>query len=155
MELITPINRQCWSHVYQTEEDQFLIRLLSLRPTWYRKGPLASPEEIDGPALETLVFHELQATVQNLGLGHDLYYWRTSGGMEVDFVLYGQRGIIAFEMKRKRRLSGRDLGGLRGFLNDYPMTRAFVLYGGDDPSFFDPIPALPIADALCHLPDLL
>jgi predicted AAA+ superfamily ATPase len=119
------------------------------------RGPLDAPEQIDGAALESLVFQELRATVHNLGLGYDLYYWRTSGGMEVDFVLYGPRGIVAFEVKRKRRLSGHDLRGLRGFLDDYPMAKAFVLYGGDDPAFSDPIRALPLADALRYLPDLL
>jgi predicted AAA+ superfamily ATPase len=119
------------------------------------RGPLDAPEEIDGAALETLVFQELRATVQNLGLAYDLYYWRTPGGMEVDFVLYGPRGIIAFEVKRKRRLSGHDLRGLRGFLDDYPEAKAFLLYGGDHRQFFDPIQALPIAEALPALPELL
>lgn len=119
------------------------------------RGPLDMPEQIDGAALETLVFQELRATIHNLGLGYDLYYWRTAGGMEVDFVLYGPRGIVALEVKRKRRLSGHDLRGLRGFLDDYPMAKAFVLYGGDHPAHFDPIRVLPISDALRDLPSLL
>jgi predicted AAA+ superfamily ATPase len=119
------------------------------------RGPLDAPEQIEGAALEALVFHELRATTQNLGLGYDLYYWRTAGGMEVDFVLYGPRGIVALEVKRKRRLSGHDLRGLRGFLADYPMAKAFVLYGGDHPAYLDPIRALPFADALRDLPELI
>jgi hypothetical protein len=75
--------------------------------------------------------------------------------MEVDFVLYGPRGIVALEVKRKRRLSGHDLRGLRGFLADYPMAKAFVLYGGDHPAYLDPIRALPFADALRDLPELI
>jgi len=119
------------------------------------RGPLDAPEQIDGAALETLVFQELRATSENLNLGYDLYYWRTAGGMEVDFILYGPRGIVAFEVKRKRRLSGHDLRGLRSFLEDYPMAKAFVLYGGDHAAYFDRISALPIADALRGLPELL
>ncbi|MGD2123346.1 MAG: ATP-binding protein [Gemmatimonadota bacterium] len=119
------------------------------------RGPLDSPELIEGAALETLVFQELRATNENLGLGYELYYWRTHGGSEVDFVLYGPRGIVAVEVKRKRRLSGHDLRGLRRFQEDYPMARAFVLYGGDDPAYFGPIEALPIPTALHRLPDLL
>ncbi len=119
------------------------------------RGPLDAPEQIDGAALETLVFHELRATIHNLELNYDLCYWRTAGGMEVDFVLYGPRGIVAIEVKRKRRLSGHDLRGLRGFLSDYPMAKAFVLYGGDHPAYHDPIRVLPIADALRDLPELL
>ena len=75
--------------------------------------------------------------------------------MEVDLILYGPRGIVAFEVKRRRRLTGHDLRGLRCFLEDYPMAKAFVLCGGDHPSYFDKIVALPIADALRDLPGLL
>jgi predicted AAA+ superfamily ATPase len=119
------------------------------------RGPLDAPEQIDGAALETLVFQELRATSHNLNLGYDLYCWRTAGGMDVDFILYGPGGIVAFEVKRKRRLSGHDLRGLRNFLDDYPMAKAFILYGGDHPAYFDRISALPIADALRDLPELL
>jgi predicted AAA+ superfamily ATPase len=119
------------------------------------RGPLDAPEQIDGAALETLVFQDLRATNQNLDLGYDVYYWRTAGGMEIDFVLYGPRGIVAFEVKRKRRLSGHDLRGLRQFVADYPMAKTFVLYGGDRPAYFDQISALPIEHALRNLPELL
>ncbi len=118
-------------------------------------GPLDEPAQIDGAALETLVFQELRATNENLGLGYDLYFWRTPGGMEIDFVLYGARGIVAIEVKRKRSLSGHDLRGLRTFLNDYPTAVGYVLYGGDHPVHLDAITALPVGDALRRLPELL
>jgi predicted AAA+ superfamily ATPase len=118
-------------------------------------GPLDAPEEIDGVALETLVFQELRALSHNLGYDYALHYWRTQGGMEVDFILYGSRGIVAFEVKRKRRLNGHDLRGLRAFLADYPMAKAYLLYGGEQTAYFDNITALPVADAIRSLGDLL
>jgi transposase InsO family protein len=36
-------------------------------------GPLDASEEIDGPALETLVLEELRATNANLSLGYELF----------------------------------------------------------------------------------
>lgn len=105
-------------------------------------GPLDDPGQIDGVAVETLVFQELRATNQNLGLGYELHYWRTPGGMEVDFVLYGSRGIVAIEVKRKRRLTGHDLRGLRTFQADYPMAKAHVFYGGDHVLHLDSITAM-------------
>jgi predicted AAA+ superfamily ATPase len=118
-------------------------------------GPLDDPGPIEGAAIETLVFQELRATNQNLGLGYQLHYWRTAGGMEVDFVLYGPRGIVAIEVKSRRRLTGHDLRGLRAFLADYPMAKAYVLYGGDQRLHLDGITAQPIAEALRRLPELL
>ena len=69
------------------------------------KGPLDQPEDIDGAALETLVFQELQAHNTLLNLGYTLYYWRTSNNIEVDFVLYGPKGLHAFEIKRTGKVN--------------------------------------------------
>ncbi len=42
------------------------------------KGPLDSPEEIDGAALETLFLAHLRALNDYYHLGYKLYFWRTS-----------------------------------------------------------------------------
>ena len=62
----------------------------AIRPT----GPLDSDTEIDGPALETLVLQELRAINDYLGADYQLYFWRTKNGLEVDFILYGPKGLI-------------------------------------------------------------
>lgn len=98
----------------------------TLRPM----GPLDMPEAVEGIAFETLVFQELNAVNAALNLGYTLYYWRTSNNREVDFVLYGNRGMRAFEVKRTGRVSSSMLGGLKSFLRDYPMAHAYFVYGG-------------------------
>jgi len=98
----------------------------TLRPM----GPLDMPEHIEGAACETLLFQELKALNETLSLGYTLSYWKTSNNIEVDFVLYGQKGIKAFEIKRTRRVSRVMLQGLRAFLKDYPMAKAYFIYGG-------------------------
>lgn len=123
----------------------------ALRP----RGPLDSVEEIDGPAVETLVLEELRATNDNLGLGYDLFHWHTRDHKEVDFVLYGERGLLAFEVKRTARFRDRDLAPLRLFAHDYPMARCFLLYGGREEYAVDGIRVLPLARALPILGRLL
>ena len=71
----------------------------ALRP----RGPLDSDAEIDGPALETLVLAQIRAVNDAMHLGFAIHYWRTSAGAEVDFVLYGERGLYAVECKRSAR----------------------------------------------------
>jgi predicted AAA+ superfamily ATPase len=119
------------------------------------RGPLDTPEEIDGAALETLVFQELRAVNDYFDLGYDLYYWRTATQMEVDFVLYGERGLIAIEVKRTARFRKRDLIGLKTFCQDYPMARAFLIYGGRYRRYEGNIEAVPVQEALPGLYDLL
>ena len=123
----------------------------TLRPT----GPLDMPEAVDGVAIETLLFQELNAINATLNLGYTLYYWRTSNNMEVDFVLYGDRGIRVFEIKRTDKVSKPRLSGLISFLKDYPMAKAYFIYGGKRYMRQEAIEIIPMGDALKKLPDIL
>ncbi len=112
------------------------------------RGPLDSPEEIDGAALETLVHQELRAHIAYRSLNLRLFTWRTGSGVEVDFVAYGEDGLFGIEVKRRRRIRTADLRGLRQFRADYPMARCVVLFGGDRREHRDGIELLPLVEAL-------
>ncbi len=118
-------------------------------------GPLDLPEETDGIGLETLILQELMATNDYENLGYKIYFWRTVGGAEVDFILYGERGLIAIEIKRKSNISSKDLRGLRLFLKDYPGAKAFLLYGGKEKLYYGKITALPIEYFLKNISKVL
>lgn len=123
----------------------------TLRP----RGPLDSAEEIDGAALETLVYQELRALNDYLDLGYSLHYWRTTAGDEVDFVLYGERGLIAIEVKRAAQLRASDFASLRAFADEYPMAKTFLVTGGSKEQREGKIQVFPIADFLQRLPELV
>ncbi|MFZ5471207.1 MAG: ATP-binding protein [Myxococcota bacterium] len=124
-----------------------------LRP----KGPLDIDNELDGAALETLVFQELRATNDALELGYELFFWRTSApaSQEVDFVLYGPRGLKVIEVKRAPRVTREDFRGLRAFLADYSMAEAFLVHGGTSSSFEDGVRVLPVGEFLRTLSKLV
>jgi predicted AAA+ superfamily ATPase len=98
----------------------------TLRP----QGPLDRPEEVEGVALETLVFHELKAINDYLELGYKLHYWRTPLQHEVDFILYGKKTITAIEVKRTGKINTSDLRNMRAFLRDYPNANGYIFYQG-------------------------
>jgi predicted AAA+ superfamily ATPase len=98
----------------------------ALRP----KGPLDSADEVGGLALETLVFNELRGAIAYNQLAFEIFYWRTKSKHEVDFVLYGDSGLVALEVKISSRIRSSDLDGLKLFLQDYPMAKARLIYGG-------------------------
>ncbi len=110
-----------------------------LRP----KGPLDIIEEIDGAGLETLVLQELIAKNEYANLEYKIFFWRTVNGVEVDFVLYGHRGIIGIEVKRKFNISVSDLKGLNLFKKDYPEAQLILLYGGKEIKYKGEITFLP------------
>ena len=111
----------------------------SLRPV----GPLDRPEERQGQALEGLVAQHLLAWADYREEDWRLYYWRTRGGSEVDFVLYGAGGVYAIEVKNARRVDRGDLRGLRVFREDYPEARSLCLYRGADRLLLDGVLCLP------------
>lgn len=123
--------------------------------TFRPMGPLDMPEEAEGACFETLLFQELNAINSSLSLGHKIYYWRTSNDAEVDFVLYGEKGIRAFEVKRTARVTSQMLRGLKAFLKDYPMAHAYFVYGGERRMREGAIEIIPIKNILPELPKIL
>ena len=83
-----------------------------------------------GPALETLVLQELRAINDYGEYDYRLFFWRTQGKLEIDFVLYGPRGLLAIEIKRSTKLQSKDTRALREFKKDYPPAKCFIFYGG-------------------------
>jgi predicted AAA+ superfamily ATPase len=122
-----------------------------LRPS----GILDTPEEIDGAALETLFLQSLKAVNDYDGLGYNIYYWRTSNGQEVDFIVYGPKGLHAFEIKRANHVSNKMLKGLAAFKNDYPEAKLYFIYTGKQREYHDDIQVIPIEEALAGLPKIL
>lgn len=125
--------------------------LASIRPM----GPLDMPAEVDGHALETLFLQHLRAYNDYFRLGYDIYYWRTRNGVEVDFIVYGEKGLLAFEIKRKQKITSTDLKGLRAFSTDYPMAKLYLFYGGQIAEYHGNITVLPMLEGLMKLPEIL
>lgn len=86
---VTNLSQEC---EVKRKTDAGVFRVL--RP----KGPLDRVEEIDGVALEGLVAQHLKAWRTYSNQLHDLSFWRTRTGIEVDFVVYGLLGFWALEV---------------------------------------------------------
>lgn len=119
----------------------------TLRPS----GPLDRPEEKAGAALEGLVAQHLRAWIDYRHPGGELYYWRTSAGSEVDFVVYGQDLFWAIEVKNAATLHPQDLRALRTFGADYPEAERFLVYRGRERLLRDGITIVPAAEFLLEL----
>jgi len=116
----------------------------SLRP----RGPLDRPEEINGAALEGLVYQHLRAWAEYGSGDFRLYYWRTKAGTEVDFILYGTDCFWAIEVKNTAEIRSRDLRPLKTFADDYPESQSLVLYRGDSTMLIDGILCMPVGEFL-------
>lgn len=115
-----------------------------LRPA----GPLDRPAEIAGAALEGLVAQHLRAWLEYSGTDGGLSFWRTRGGSEVDFVVYGAETFVAIEVKHTAEIRPADLRGLKTFGEDYPEASLRFLYRGREKLQIDRVRCLPCAEYL-------
>jgi len=118
-----------------------------LRP----KGPLDRVEEINGAALEGLVLQNLRAWRDYSEEQADIYFWRTRGGSEVDFILYGSKRFIAIEVKNASTVYRKDLKSLKAFREDYPESSSLLLYRGKEKLLIDDIICWPVEEFLVNL----
>ncbi len=123
-----------------------------LRP----KGLLDSPSEIAGAGLETLFYQSALALIAYHKINSQVYYWRTVSNVEVDFVIYGENTLLAFEIKHSKTIQTKMLTGLKHFKQDYPMAKCYILYLGTQTLYLpDDITAMPFTDGLLKLDSLV
>ncbi|MBD3240652.1 MAG: DUF4143 domain-containing protein, partial [Chitinivibrionales bacterium] len=115
------------------------------------RGPLDDSSSLQGVVLETLVMQHLRAWIDYSGAAVRLYFWRTRGGSEVDFVLYGDRTFVAIEVKNTARPRSRDTAGLRTFVRDYPESAVVLLYRGTERKRRDGVLWIPVEQFLREL----
>lgn len=118
-----------------------------LRP----KGPLDHTTEIDGIALEGLILQHLRAWCDYSNNYAQCYFWRTRGGSEVDFIVYGQDCFYAIEVKNAKRVYSIDLRSLKAFSKDYPEAKLLLLYRGTERLMINDIQCYPAEEFLRNL----
>ena len=138
-----------------TQHPKFYYFDVGVYRTLRRQGPLDSSDEIEGASVETLVFQELNAIIALLDLNYDISFYRTRDQKEIDFILYGESGFKAIEVKKTDRLRDSDLDTLRSFLEEYPQAEGYLFYGGNRNLNLSGIKVIPLQEALPSLPELL
>ena len=115
------------------------------------RGPLDAPEEIEGSALEGLVAQHLRAWCDYAKDQNKLFYWQTRSKVEIDFIIYGDSGIHAIEVKNASRIRVEDLRALRTFAEDYPQSQGILLYRGRERFVRNNVHCIPCDEFLSQL----
>ncbi|MBI4715811.1 MAG: ATP-binding protein [Nitrospirae bacterium] len=98
---------------------------------YYDEETLRNSREC-GHFFETMLFMHLKIGSELMTPKAKVFYWRTTTGKEVDFVVEHGRRLLAFEVKLTRNPALNDVRNLLSFLEDYPQTvRGVVLHSGD------------------------
>lgn len=119
----------------------------TLRP----RGPFDSVEEREGMALEGIIGQHLLSWNDYSADHHEVTFWRTRSGVEVDFVVYGPSGLWALEVKNAKQLRSEDTKPLEAFKEDYPMAKTLLLYRGRERILQKNVLCLPAEEFLLAL----
>ena len=94
---------------------------------------LTQETEARGAHLENLVLHDLMAWRDSKIERVELFYWRTSVGEEVDFVVEAGDSLLPIEVKSTPRPRYRDAAHLRTFRAEYGERArpGLLLHGGE------------------------
>ncbi len=117
-------------HEYSGHQQKVTFYFDPAAPASRPKGSLDQSTELGGITLETLFFQHLKAWLDYKHEDGKLYFWRTKGGLEVDFVIYGEVGFYAIEVKHAATIQPCDLKSLIEFKRDYDVATCILLYQG-------------------------
>ena len=107
-----------------------------------------SESEVDGAGIEGLVAQHLMAWKDYTAEKHELFFWRTRSGVEVDFIVFGPLGFWAIEVKNSDKIRTEDLAGLSAFHEDYPEAKTILLYRGKERLLKNNVLCLPCGEFL-------
>lgn len=113
-----------------------------------------------GTALETLIFHELRVRNETARLHRPLAYYRTSAGVEIDFVIETRKRqpglspqVVCIEVKHAERWQRKWERPMREMAADTRIEalRMIGVYRGNRRYHFDGLDVLPVQDFLKEL----
>ena len=93
----------------------------------------AAAGPMGGAIFETAVFTELYKTLLHRGQEAQIYFWRTSAGTEVDFVLEVEGKLLPVEVKTIGTPRPQQAKNIMGFRKDFSARSlpGFVVHPGD------------------------
>jgi uncharacterized protein len=104
-----------------------------------------------GKLLETLILHELRAALSYQNCGGELYYWRSSGGAEVDFIWTRGDQSVALEVKATDKWQRNHGRALNALASAGRVRRCFGVYRGKQTLKRGDVLVLPCLEFLAKL----
>lgn len=85
-----------------------------------------------GNIFETTAFLHLKILSELMVPKAKIFYWRTTSGKEIDFVLEQRKSLLAFEIKLTKSPTFRDIKNLLIFMREHPHTvRGVLIHNGN------------------------
>ncbi len=85
-----------------------------------------------GFSFEGFVIEQLKRKYMSESTGARFYFYRTSQGDEIDFLVHGKEGFHAYEIKTATTIDAGDLKGFKRSLEQLGMKKGTVIYFGSE-----------------------
>jgi len=90
-----------------------------------------------GASWEGMVVEEILRQLNAQGAAFESSHYRTGGGAEVDLVLEGSFGLVAFEIKHTSTCTMRELRALRDFVTEHGARFGVVINNDVSPRVYE------------------
>jgi predicted AAA+ superfamily ATPase len=97
---------------------------------YFDEESLRSAREI-GNYFETMIYMHLKIAAELMVPKAKMFYWRTTTGNEVDFIVEHGKKLLAFETKLTKNPTINDIKNILRFIDEYPHTiRGILIHAG-------------------------
>jgi predicted AAA+ superfamily ATPase len=90
-----------------------------------------------GASWEGMVVEEILRQLEAQGVAHECSHYRTGAGAEVDLILEGNFGLVAFEIKHTSTVNPRELRSLRDFVREQKARLGVVISNDIAPRLYE------------------
>jgi len=90
-----------------------------------------------GASWEGMVVEEILRQLEAQGVPHGCGHYRTGAGAEVDLILEGNFGLVAFEIKHTSTVTPRELRSLRDFVSERKARLGVVINNDIAPRLYE------------------
>ena len=90
-----------------------------------------------GASWEGMVIEEILRTLNAVGIQYSPYYYRTSGGAEIDLIVEGKFGLIPFEIKHTQSVNPRHFRAIRDFVKEFDCPFGIIINNDEKPRMYD------------------
>jgi predicted AAA+ superfamily ATPase len=134
VQLLPPYYRNFKKRIIKTPKLYFYDTGLACHLLGIQNPKQLEHHPLRGPLFENMVFAELAKRQLNRGQRLSMYFWRTHGGQEVDFIIEHGLDVQAIEVKSGMTVQAAMLRSLKNAMALWKEDRiqGWVVYGGDE-----------------------
>ncbi len=131
LEFLAPYHTNFSKRIVKSPKMHFLDTGLLCRLLGIHDASSLATHPLRGAIFESFVVSEVRKSLLNRGIRPNLYFWRTSGGQEVDLLIESGSALVPVEVKSSSTLHSEFFRGLEQFCSLSGSGAGVLVHGGE------------------------